>query len=254
MKKVGIMQPYFFPYIGYWQLMNAVDEYLIIDDVNYIKNGYINRNKILVNGEPFTFGIPVRKASQNKLIREHENGLDQLGVEKLLNTLRSAYAKAPYFESVYEHVKGVLEYGLKPEGRNLADFLDNANRSTAKGLGIITPIYRTSKDVQLDGEYKRENLVVAICKNRNADEYINAIGGTGLYFQDFFRQNGLGLKFVKSNEDISYNQMRDEFVQNLSIIDVMMYCSDVEIKELLGKYTLVDGYESPLVSGNQKGL
>ncbi len=96
-KVVGIMQPYFFPYIGYWQLMNAVDEYVICDDVNYIKNGYINRNRILVNGEPFNFGIPVKKASQNKLINEHEHGLDEAGVNKLLATLKSAYAKAPYF-------------------------------------------------------------------------------------------------------------------------------------------------------------
>jgi hypothetical protein len=244
MKRLGIMQPYFFPYIGYWQLMNAVDEYLIIDDVNYIKNGYINRNKILVNGEPFNFGVPVKKASQNKLICEHENGLDEAGVENLMTTLKSTYAKAPYFDMVYELVEEILEYGLTPEGRNLANFLDNANRSTAKALGINTPIYRTSKDVHLDGEYKRENLVVAICKKRNADEYINAIGGTKLYFQDFFRQNGLGLKFIKTNENINYKQMSDIFVPNLSIIDVMMYCSKEKITELLGQYTLIDGYES----------
>lgn len=241
---LGIMQPYFFPYLGYWQLMNAVDEYLIIDDVNYIKNGYINRNKILVNGEPFNFGISVRKASQNKLICEHEHGLDEAGVDKLLTTLKSVYAKAPFFDRTYDHVKEVLEYGLTDEGRNLADFLDNANRRTAKFLGIDTPIYRTSKDVKLDGDYKREHLVVALCKSRNADAYYNAIGGTGLYFQKFFRENGVGLKFVKT-DDISYNQFKSEFVPNLSIIDIMMFCSPEEITELLNRYTLIDGFESP---------
>ena len=242
---IGIMQPYFFPYIGYWQLMNAVDEYLIVDDVNYMKNGYINRNRILVNGEPFNFGFPVRKASQNKLICEHETGIDEATVEKLLATLKSSYTKAPNFEEVYEHVKEVLEFGLKEEGRNLAAFLDNANRLTAKKLGIETPIYRTSIDVPLDGEYRRENLVLAYCRKRNADEYINAIGGTKLYFQNFFRENGVVLKFIHTNEDISYKQNRDDFVPNLSIIDVMMYCSPEQIKELLGAYTLIDGYESP---------
>jgi hypothetical protein len=241
---LGIMQPYFFPYLGYWQLMNAVDEYLIIDDVNYIKNGNINRNRILVNGEKFYFGIPVRKASQNKLILEHEQGLDEAAVNKLLTTLQSAYAKAPYFEETYEHVKEVLEFGLKEEGRNLADFLSNANRLTAKKLGIKTPIYRTSEVVHLDGEYKREHMVVAICKYRNATEYYNASGGTGLYFQDFFKENGLGLKFVKMKDTVRYKQFSDEFVPSLSIIDIMMFCSGEEIGNLLTQYTLEDGYNS----------
>ena len=239
------MQPYFFPYIGYWQLMNAVDEYLIVDDVHYMKNGFINRNKVLVNGEPFNFGFPVRKASQNKLICEHETGIDEAVVDKLLATLKSSYAKAPNFESVYAHVEEVLEFGLKDEGRNLAAFLDNGIRLTADQLGIKVPILRTSVDVPLDGEYKRENLVLAYCRKRNADTYINAIGGTKLYFQNFFRENGVVLKFIHTNDDISYDQHRADFVQNLSIIDVMMYCSKEQIGEMLSAYTLIDGYESP---------
>ncbi|WP_026519124.1 WbqC family protein [Butyrivibrio sp. FCS006] len=243
--KLGIMQPYFFPYIGYWQLLNAVDKYLIVDNVNYIKNGFINRNKILVNGEPFNFGISVKKASQNKLICEHEQGLDESSVNKLLATLKSAYAKAPYFTDTYDLVKEVLEFGLIPEGRNLSIFLDNAIRLTSKKLGIETPINLTSKDVPLDGDYKREHLVVAYCKKLKADEYVNAIGGTGLYFQNFFRENGVGLKFLKTHEDICYSQNRELFIPNLSIIDVMMYCSPEEISQMLGQYTLIDGYESP---------
>ncbi len=241
--KLGIMQPYFFPYIGYWQLMNAVDEYLIIDDVNYIKGGYINRNKILVNGEPFNFGIPIRKASQNKLINEHEHGIDQACVDKLLTTLRSAYAKAPFFEETYAHVKEVLEYGLKSEGLNLGAFLENANRLTAQKLGIETPIYLTSRDVQRDINCKREYMVVDICKRRGATDYYNAIGGTRLYSQHFFRENGLGLRFVQTN-DFTYKQFKDEFVPNLSIIDIMMFCSEEQIADILNAYTLVKGYES----------
>ncbi|WP_035775825.1 WbqC family protein [Butyrivibrio sp. VCB2001] len=241
--KIGIMQPYFFPYIGYWQLMNAVDEYLIADNVNYIKNGYINRNKIELNGEPFNFGVSVRKASQNRFICDHEHNLDRDSVDNLLKTLRSAYANAPYFENTFEHVKSVLEFGLTDEGRNLATFLENAIRTTAVKLGIATPIYRNSVDVPLDGEYKREYYVVALCKKRGADVYYNAIGGTGLYFQSFFRENGLGLKFVKSNPELSYARGNHEFIPNLSIIDVMMYCDEDQIKELLSQFTLIDGYE-----------
>ena len=237
---LGIMQPYFFPYIGYWQLMNAVDEYLIIDDVNYIKNGFINRNKILVNGEPFNFGVSVKKASQNKLILDHEHGLDVPMRDKLLSTLRSAYAKALFFKSTYDFIEEVFDFGLTPEGRNLADFLFYANVLTAKKLGITTPILRTSKDVHLDGEYKKENLVVAICKNRGASDYYNSIGGTALYTQSFFNENGLGLKFIKTNSQLEYKQWGNKFIPNLSIIDIMMFCSDDQIKELLLQYSLID--------------
>lgn len=243
--KLGIMQPYFYPYIGYWQLMNAVDEYVIADDVNYIKNGYINRNKILINGEGQYFRIPVHKPSQNKLICEHETSFDEAEIEKMMNTLKSAYAKAPNYESVAAHVRQVLEFGLTEEGKNLSAFLENAIKLTAKELGIDTPIIRKSKDVPLDGEYKREHYVVAICKARNATEYYNAIGGTKLYYQNFFRENGLGLKFVNTDSDIVYEQFGGEFIPNLSILDIMMFCSKEQISEMLNKFTLVDGYECP---------
>ncbi len=241
---LGIMQPYFFPYIGYWQLMNAVYEYIIADNVNYIKNGYINRNNILVNGSASRFGIPVRKASQNRIIAQHEHGLDEAEVTKLLDTIKSAYAKAPNYEEVSDLIKTVREFGLTDEGRRLTCLLEHAIRMTAKKLGIDTPVLLASRDIKLDGEFKRENLVVAFCKNRGADAYYNAIGGTGLYFRDFFRDNGLDLKFVKTDEDLKYRQYTDEFVPNLSIIDVMMFCSREEIGRFLNSYTLIDGFES----------
>ena len=245
--KLGIMQPYFFPYIGYWQLMNAVDEYVLAEDVNYIKGGYINRNSILMNGAPSYFRIPVVKQSQNKMINEHEVGLTEAEIDKMLLTIQSAYAKAPNFERVYALIKDVLDYGLTEEGKNLAAFLANAIRRTAKALGIYTPIIRTTDDpsIRLHNVYAKEHYVIAICKARNADEYYNAIGGRKLYFQDFFRENGMGLKFVHTSSDISYHQFGDEFIPNLSIIDVMMFCSEEQIKELLNAFTLVDGYESP---------
>ena len=101
-----------------------------------------------------------------------------------------------------------------------------------------------SRDVPLDRDYKRENYVVATCKKLGGTEYYNAIGGTKLYFQDFFRANGLGLKFVHTNDDISYKQFGDDFIPNLSIIDAMMFCSKEQMAELLSGYELVDGFES----------
>ena len=243
--KLGIHQPYFFPYIGYWQLMNAVDEYVIADNLNFMKQGYINRNEILINGEPHYFRLPVHKPSQNKLINEIEISLDEDELNKMLNTIRSAYAKAPYFESTYEHVKQILEFGLTDEGKSIAVFLENAIRSTATKIGITTPIFLASKAVILDGNYKREHYVAESCKKMGATEYYNAIGGTKLYCQKFFRENGLGLKFLRANDTIKYQQFEgQDFVPNLSIIDIMMFCSKEEISKLLQEFTLEDGYES----------
>ena len=243
--KLGIHQPYFFPYIGYWQLMNAVDEYVIADNLNFMKQGYINRNEILINGEAHYFRLPVHKPSQNRLINETEISLDETELEKMLSTIKSAYARAPFFDDTYEHIKQILEFGLKDEGKNIAVFLENEIRSTAVKLGISTPIYVASKDVILEGTFKREHYVVESCKKMGATEYYNAIGGTKLYCQKFFRENDLGLKFLRTKDELKYQQFEGQkFVPNLSIIDIMMFCSRDQITKLLQEFTLEDGYES----------
>ena len=117
--KLGIMQPYFFPYIGYWQLLNAVDEYVIFDDVNYINRGWINRNRILVNGEPQYINLQLTGASQNKLINEIEVACDPSFAKKRLRTLEQSYGKAPFYQDTMALVTDILD---DPE-KNLAKYL-----------------------------------------------------------------------------------------------------------------------------------
>ena len=124
--KIGINQPYFFPYIGFWQLVNAVDKYVIADNLHYMKKGFVNRNSILINGEAKSFRVPIQKASQNKLILELEIGLDEAEISKLLNSVKCAYAKAPFFEETYNLIENCLEFGLTDEGKNLGKFLEAA--------------------------------------------------------------------------------------------------------------------------------
>ena len=244
--KLGINQPYFFPYIGFWQLINAVDKYVIGDTVNYIRHGYINRNSILIQNAPHYFRIPLKDASPNKYIYEIDTALTEKEITKLLSTIKSAYGKAPFFDETYEHIKTILEFGLKDEGRNLSDFLDNAIRLTSKELGITTPIMRLSKDIPLEGKFDRQSRIVAICNYTNTDEYINAIGGKTLYFNKFFNDNGIKLKFLNTHSDIQYKQFNsDTFVPNLSIIDTMMFNTKERISEMLQLYTLEDGFETP---------
>lgn len=228
------MQPYFFPYIGYWQLLNAVDKYVVYDDVNFINRGWINRNRILINGQPSFFTLPLEGASQNKRISEIQVFDDKKTLQKNVRTLECAYKRAPCFKEVNPVVEQIL-FGKE---RNLAKFLLNSIRGINEYIGIQTEVVLSSS-LPKDNSLKGQDKILSICRLLGATEYYNAVGGQELYSFDVFRKKGISLKFLKT-EPISYRQFGNEFQSNLSIIDVMMFNSKEEIKEMLGKYTLIE--------------
>lgn len=231
--KVGIMQPYFVPYIGYWQLINAVDKYVVYDDVNYIKGGWINRNRILMNGEAKMISLKVSGASPNRLISEIGLMDDQVYKSKLLRTIDQCYKKAPYYSSVYPLVEEIIgSYEDK-----LSHYLTNSMKIISGYLGITTE-FLISSQINIGTGLKGEERIIKICKNLDASEYYNAIGGISLYSHETFRSNGLGLEFLRT-DPIEYYQLGNQFVPNLSIIDVMMFNSKIECKELLDAFMLV---------------
>ena len=227
---LGIMQPYFMPYIGYWQLMAAVDKYVIYDDVNFIKKGWINRNNILINGSKQLFSISLEGVSQNKLINEIQIADDFV---KLRKTISMAYSKAPYYEETMELLDQIFTF----ESKNLAKFLENSIRLVADYLGFDTEIILSS-DVEKDNSLRGQEKILEICKNLNADVYYNAIGGQELYHKDDFDALGVDLKFVQS-EITAYKQLKNEFVGGLSIIDVLMFNSKTEVQNMLKQYTTI---------------
>lgn len=230
--KVGIMQPYFFPYIGYWQLINAVDKFVIYDDVSFINRGWINRNRILYRDQVRYLNVYLKKASQNKRINEIEVS-DRRENVKSLSLLQDAYKKAPYFEAVYP----VIEKIIVQKEKNLAMYNGFLIQSVCEYLGITTPLMYSSKiekDNNLRGQYK----ILAICKALGATEYCNAIGGKALYDRGFFSQNGVEIHFLHT-KDILYRQFGTEFYENLSIIDVMMFNDVSCIRKMFGKYEWV---------------
>lgn len=232
--KLGIMQPYFIPYIGYWQLMNAVDKYVIYDDVNYIKGGWINRNRILVNGQPSFFNIPMLGASPNKKINEVGVNHDLKLMAKNLRILEGAYKKAPQYERVFPLVEAIFS----SQQENIAGFIADSFQIINRYLGIQTEMILSSslrKDCSLRGQDK----VLAICEELGASEYYNAIGGQELYSFSDFRRRGIQLKFLQT-ELIEYTQFGGTFQPNLSILDVMMFNPPEIISEYLRKYTLVE--------------
>lgn len=230
--KLGIMQPYFFPYIGYWQLMNAVDKYVVYDDINYIKGGWANRNNILVDGKPHRINLLLKKASPNKLFNETEI-LHDFDEKKLLKTISIAYAKAPYYNEVFPLITQILNNTEICLSKYLIDSFKIINQY----IGITTDLI-VSSELKKDCSLKGEDKVIHICKLLNADEYYNAIGGTELYNRERFAENNIELHFLKTN-DIIYPQFKNEFVPNLSIIDMMMFNSKEQIKNMLEEFTLV---------------
>jgi hypothetical protein len=205
------------PYIGYFQLINAVDEFVVLDDVNYINRGWINRNRILINGQPKYITIPLKEAGQNKLIHEIRIVDDVLWKPGLLKTIEMNYKKAPMFEEVFALLKSILD----GDENNLSKFVTNSIKKTAQYLSIDTKIIDSSRIFDKKG-LKAEERILDICIQKRADIYINPIGGVGLYHKELFKENGIDLFFIETNQ-VEYKQLRSsEFVPYLSILDVLM--------------------------------
>ncbi|WP_150468061.1 WbqC family protein [Francisella sp. SYW-9] len=228
--KVAIMQPYFFPYIGYWQLINSVDVFVIYDDVNFIKKGYINRNSILLDKKQHKITLELLGASQNKLINEISLGNNR---SKILKVIKQAYSKAPYFHDVYN----LLERIMLTEEKNLALFLENLIKSISNYIGINTK-FKKSSELDKDNNLRGQDKILQICQILSADVYINAIGGRELYDKDIFFDKNISLSFIDPCI-VEYQQFDIEFCPYLSIIDILMFNNVNNIKEMLNNYKLI---------------
>ena len=229
---IAIMQPYFFPYIGYFQLINAVDKFIIYDDVNFINKGWINRNNILANGRPLLITIPLKEASQNKLINGIDISCDKKTIGKIIKTIEINYKKAPFFD-----VFGLVKECLENIPGTISDYNVRILKAICAYIGIST-IFVDSSSLYLNKELKGEQRIVDICVKEKADKYINPIGGTGLYSKNLFTAHGIKLNFM-NNSPVEYSQFSSGFVPSLSIIDVLMFNSRQRVKKMLDQYALV---------------
>lgn len=226
--KLAIMQPYLFPYLGYFQLIRAVDVFVVYDDVNYIKGGRINRNCILASGNRQLITLPLRGASPNKLINQIEVG----GPHKILKSLRQNYGEAPNFDVVYPVIEDILAQTEK----NLARFLDYQLRRICDHLGL-RPQWHISSALAKDNSLRGQDKILSICEKLGATHYINVPGGKALYDQPSFTARGLQLAFIQPKA-VSYRQFGSGFVSSLSIIDVMMFNDREQCAKLLEEYDL----------------
>ena len=227
------MQPYLFPYIGYFQLIDAVDLFVVYDNIKYTKKGWINRNRILQGGKDALFLLPLKGDSDFLDVKDRELAAD-FKRGKLLNQLKEAYRRSPYFERAFPIVEEVIHYN----DANLFRFLHNSIVKVCEYLRIDTQI-AISSSLQIDHSLKNQEKVIAICEKVGANQYINAIGGMDLYTKMDFQAKGIELKFLKS-KPFEYKQFNNDFVPWLSIIDVMMFNSVDTISECLSSnYELI---------------
>ena len=223
--KIAIMQPYFLPYIGYFQLINVVDKFVILDNIQYIKQGWINRNKFLQNNKEKYFSIPIKKSSSNSSIINREIS-DKYKKQKILNHFYNAYQKAPYFDEIYP----LLERIVSNSNQNLFKYVFHSISEICEYLYINTELLLSSS-IDIDHHLKSEKKVIEICKFLKTNVYINSSGGEKIYKKDNFKKFNINLKFIHSLE-FRYKQYDSNYyVPNLSIIDVLMFNSKKTVKE-----------------------
>lgn len=231
--RLAIMQPYFLPYIGYFQLMNAVDRFIIHDDVQWIKGGWINRNRISVHGREQLLTLPVESDGNNSLINRRRLGADfERQRERMLRVIREAYSRAPQFEIASELIHRILHF----QTDNACDLIVHSLRETAAFLDIQTPV-SLSSGMRKDESLKAEDRVLEICRLAGADHYINPIGGVELYSRARFEEQGIRLNFLQASIT-EYRQLRLPFIPALSILDVMMFNTVDQVRSMLGNYDL----------------
>jgi len=233
--KVAIMQPYVFPYIGYYQLIYAVDKLIIYDDVTYIKQGWINRNNILINKQPYLFTIPLINPSSSKLIYDTEINLSlyKSWRKKFLKSLEQNYKHAPFFEIIYPKMLDTFNYDFK----YIKELAEHSLILVMNYLNL--EVNWTIASSSYNNKFLRgKDRVIDICKQENATIYINPIGGIELYDKKDFNKEGINLQFLKSKR-IEYDQENKNFVPNLSIIDILMFNSPKTIHSFLKEYILI---------------
>lgn len=230
---VSIMHPYFFPYIGYFQLIAQSDVFILFDDVQYINRGWVNRNRILRNGEPCWLTFPVRKGSSHLAINQRYYQLEQADVERILRRIEAAYRPAPHFATVFPFVEELMNFG----DANVAAFNVNLIERIAARLGIRTRFVLSSAMVK-DDSLAGQERVIDMCRRLGATRYVNPVGGARLYAAERFAASGMNLSFLQP-APAAYPQFGQPPVPDLSIIDVLMFNGDETVARLLHNYRLL---------------
>ncbi|HRP58356.1 WbqC family protein [Agriterribacter sp.] len=231
--KLAIMQPYFFPYIGYFQLIKAVDKFVVYDNIEFTKKGWIHRNRILVNGKDAYISVMLKKDSDYLHVKERVLSEEfEKEKDRIMRRIEGTYKKAPFFSETISLIREITGYN----DRNLFNYIYHSIKQLRNHLDIDTELI-ISSEIAINHDLKGREKVIGICKELDATHYINPIGGIELYNKKEFSENGIELSFLKTRE-INYKQLDNEFIPWLSVIDVLMFNGKEKTKKLLDEYDL----------------
>jgi hypothetical protein len=231
--RLAIMQPYFLPHLGYFQLMSAVDKIALLDDANYINGGWVNRNRIAVQGEPQWLTLPLAKASQNRRINEIEIVDDPAWKRKIIRTVELSYQSAPLAGQVLPLLSEMLQ-----EARgSLSAFLFYQLQRLADYIGISTQIEQTSVKYPRDA-LTGQRRILDICVREGASTYVNPPGGRGLYDAEVFAAAGVELLFLDLNFSAIKLRHSGQEGPCLSILDLLMLNPVTAIREATEMFRL----------------
>jgi hypothetical protein len=235
---IAVMQPYIFPYLGYYQLVRAVDTFVFFDDVNFITRGWINRNRILQQNEPYRFTVPLTKASQNRMINEIEIADFTYWRKDFLKLIEFNYKKAPFYLPVQ---KWLYDFLYSKDFRWISELASDSVRNISSLLELPTQFLFSSQIEYRAGEIQNgQDKVIQICGLLGAKKYINPLNGVEIYDEGAFDKKDISLNFIRMDE-IIYDQMQSgKFESSLSIIDVLMFNDRDRVREFLTKYTLLN--------------
>lgn len=233
MSRIAIMQPYFLPYLGYWQLIHAVDRFVVYDDVNYMKGGWVNRNRLLINGRPAYITLPLSDSSPHKRICDINLLASPVWRGKLIKMVQMTYRRSPCFSEVFP----VIEKLIRFDAGSLSGYLLHQLQVMAEFMEIDTEFVASSRrygNSDLSGQAR----VLDICNREGASIYVNLPGGQSLYDSNEFRRAGMDLRFI-AMRPLLYKQESTEFVPYLSIVDALMAIGPTDIKRHLGAFDFI---------------
>ncbi len=230
--KVAIMQPYFLPYMGYWQLIASVDEFVIYDNIQYTKKGWITRNRFLLNGKDEMFSLSIKADSDFLPVSDRHLSPD-FDREKLIRQLQGAYQKAPHYKENFP----VIEEIIRHREQNISAYISNSIHKICAYLDIQTSLLPSSQ-ISGNENLKGQDKVLDICAALEADEYINPIGGLELYDREVFAREDMKLSFLRSRA-LGYEQFGQPCLPHLSILDVLMFNSRAQVIEYLNEFDLI---------------
>ncbi len=228
--RITIMQPYIFPYLGYIQLIAASGHFVCYDDVNFIKQGWINRNRILVNGQPFTFTIPCKGISSNVFIHDVQVDYDKKEYSTFLKTLELSYRRAPFFADVFPLIEELWQKRFD----SIASLANASLELCCDYLEILTRFHVSSESFPGLTDLSRADRLIHIVKALDGQAYLNLSGGKELYEKQYFEERGVDLWFHKMLDIPAYPQQQtQQFQPHLSFLDLMMNIPKSEIQVLL---------------------